>query len=99
MGLTILLCVFAGAVVVGLPVAFAMGIAAASAFWYEGFPSLITVQRTIGGRGTRWRQGHSDRQLVSRCRARVRRWPQTAPRPRAQHLRTHHKSDQSTGEH
>ncbi|WP_341367550.1 TRAP transporter large permease [Yoonia sp. BS5-3] len=49
MGLTLLLCVFAGAVVVGLPVAFAMGIAAGVAFWYEGFPALITVQRTLGG--------------------------------------------------
>lgn len=33
MGLTILMLVFGVGVVVGMPVAFAMGIAAASAFW------------------------------------------------------------------
>ncbi|MDV7143208.1 TRAP transporter large permease [Tropicimonas sp. TH_r6] len=49
MGLAILLGMFAGAVVIGVPVAFAMGIAAASAFWYEGFPLLITFQRTMSG--------------------------------------------------
>lgn len=49
MGLTILLCVFGFGVVIGMPVAFAMGIAAASAFWYEGFPMLITFQRATAG--------------------------------------------------
>ena len=49
MGLTILLGVFALGVVIGMPVAFAMGIAAASAFWYEGFPTLITFQRATAG--------------------------------------------------
>ncbi len=49
MGLGILLGVFGGCVVLGIPVAFAMGIAAASAFWYEGFPLLITFQRSISG--------------------------------------------------
>ena len=49
MGLTILLVIFGGCVVLGVPVAFAMGIAAASAFWYEGFPLLITFQRSISG--------------------------------------------------
>lgn len=49
MGLTILLCIFFLCVVLGVPVAFAMGIAAASAFWYEGFPMLITFQRSISG--------------------------------------------------
>lgn len=49
MGLTILLLAFVGLVVVGMPVAFAMGIAAASAFWYEGFPMLITFQRATSG--------------------------------------------------
>ncbi|SFR45792.1 TRAP transporter large permease [Litoreibacter janthinus] len=49
MGLTILLLVFGLLVVVGMPVAFAMGIAAASAFWYEGFPMLITFQRATAG--------------------------------------------------
>lgn len=49
MGLAILLGIFGGCVVLGIPVAFAMGIAAASAFWYEGFPLLITFQRSISG--------------------------------------------------
>ncbi len=49
MGLIILLCVFGGGVVIGMPVAFAMGIAAASAFWWEGFPMLITFQRATAG--------------------------------------------------
>jgi tripartite ATP-independent transporter DctM subunit len=49
MGLAILLCVFGVGVIVGAPVAFAMGIAAAAAFWYEGFPMLITFQRATAG--------------------------------------------------
>ena len=49
MGLGILLFVFGFGVVIGVPVAFAMGIAAASAFWYEGFPLLITFQRATAG--------------------------------------------------
>ncbi|MCL4117874.1 UNVERIFIED_CONTAM: hypothetical protein GTU68_030023 [Idotea baltica] len=32
-----------------MPVAFAMGIAALTAFWYEGFPLLITFQRSLSG--------------------------------------------------
>jgi tripartite ATP-independent transporter DctM subunit len=49
MGLAILLGIFGGCVVLGVPVAFAMGIAAASAFWFEGFPLLITFQRSLSG--------------------------------------------------
>ena len=49
MGLTILLGVFGVGVVIGAPVAFAMGFAAAAAFWYEGFPMLITFQRATAG--------------------------------------------------
>ncbi|MBB5721673.1 tripartite ATP-independent transporter DctM subunit [Loktanella ponticola] len=49
MGLLILMLVFGLLVVVGMPVAFAMGIAAASAFWFEGFPMLITFQRATAG--------------------------------------------------
>lgn len=52
MGLAILLGIFGGAVVLGIPVAFAMGIAALSAFWYEGFPLLITFQRSVSGIST-----------------------------------------------
>ena len=49
MGLAILLLTFGVFVVIGMPVAFAMGIAAASAFWFEGFPMLITFQRATAG--------------------------------------------------
>ncbi len=49
MGLAILLGVFGVSVVIGIPVAFAMGLAAASAFFFEGFPLLITFQRIISG--------------------------------------------------
>ncbi len=49
MGLAILLGVFAIGIVIGMPVAFAMGIAAATAFWFEGFPMLITFQRAMAG--------------------------------------------------
>jgi tripartite ATP-independent transporter DctM subunit len=49
MGLALLLGVFALCVVIGTPVAFALGIAALSAFWYEGLPLLIVFQRMVAG--------------------------------------------------
>ncbi|UOM35055.1 TRAP transporter large permease [Acuticoccus sp. I52.16.1] len=49
MGLLLLLGTFALGIVIGMPVAFAMGIAAATAFFYEGFPMLITFQRATSG--------------------------------------------------
>ncbi|MEP1765611.1 MAG: TRAP transporter large permease [Sulfitobacter sp.] len=49
MGLAILLGIFGACVVLGVPVAFAMGMAALTAFWYEGFPLLITFQRSVSG--------------------------------------------------
>lgn len=49
MGLFILLGVFAICVVIGLPVAFALGVAAVSAFYYEGLPMMIAFQRIISG--------------------------------------------------
>jgi tripartite ATP-independent transporter DctM subunit len=49
MGLALLLGVFALCVVIGTPVAFALGIAALSAFWYEGLPLLIVFQRIVSG--------------------------------------------------
>lgn len=49
MGLALLLGIFAICVVMGVPVAFAMGIAALTAFWYEGFPMLLTFQRSVSG--------------------------------------------------
>ena len=49
MGLLILLGVFAICVVIGMPVAFAIGVAAVSAFFYEGLPVMIAFQRIISG--------------------------------------------------
>lgn len=49
MGLAILMGMFGLGIVIGMPVAFAMGIAAATAFWFEGFPMLITFQRATAG--------------------------------------------------
>lgn len=49
MGLLILLGVFALCVVIGVPVAFALGVAAVAAFFYEGLPLVIAFQRIISG--------------------------------------------------
>jgi len=49
MGLTILLLVFASCVFMGVPVAFALGIAAVSAFFSEGLPLMIAFQRIVSG--------------------------------------------------
>lgn len=49
MGLLLMLGVFALCVVIGVPVAFALGVAAVAAFFYEGLPLLIAFQRIISG--------------------------------------------------
>lgn len=49
MGLLLLLGMFAFCVVIGVPVAFAMGISAILVFFYEGFPLIIPFQRIISG--------------------------------------------------
>ncbi len=49
MGLVVLLGSFAATLLLGVPVAFAMGISAALTFWFEGLPLLMTFQRTISG--------------------------------------------------
>jgi len=49
MGLLILIGVFALCVVIGMPVAFALGVASVSAFFYEGLPMMIAFQRIISG--------------------------------------------------
>lgn len=49
MGIFVLLGLFAICVVIGTPVAFALGIAALSAFAYEGLPLMIGFQRIISG--------------------------------------------------
>ena len=48
-GLWLLLGVFALCVIIGLPVAFALGIAAAAAFLNEGLPLLFVPQRIVAG--------------------------------------------------
>ncbi|HMB47281.1 MAG TPA: TRAP transporter large permease [Afifellaceae bacterium] len=49
MGLLILLGLFAVCVIIGVPVAFALGVAALAAIAYEGLPLLIGFQRIISG--------------------------------------------------
>lgn len=49
MGLLVLLGLFSICVVIGTPVAFALGISAIAAFWYEGLPLMIGFQRIISG--------------------------------------------------
>ncbi|NKC12137.1 MAG: TRAP transporter large permease subunit [Gammaproteobacteria bacterium] len=49
MGLAVLLGLFALLVVIGTPVAFALGIAAVAAFFYEGLPLIVAFQRIVSG--------------------------------------------------
>ena len=49
MGLLLLLGLFAVCVVIGVPVAFALGISALAAFAFEGLPLMIGFQRIISG--------------------------------------------------
>ncbi|EAR52555.1 DedA family protein [Oceanicola granulosus HTCC2516] len=49
MGLLVLLGLFGLCVLIGTPVAFALGISAIAAFWYEGLPLMIGFQRIISG--------------------------------------------------
>ena len=44
MGLLIMMGIFAFGVVIGVPVAFALGIGAVSAFYFEGLPLIIAFQ-------------------------------------------------------
>ncbi len=49
MGLLVLLGLFAICVVIGLPIAFALGISALAAFAFEGLPLMIGFQRIVSG--------------------------------------------------
>ncbi len=49
MGLLILLAVFAFCVVIGMPVAFALGVASVGTFIFEELPLMIAFQRIISG--------------------------------------------------
>jgi tripartite ATP-independent transporter DctM subunit len=52
MGLIILFGLFFGAMLIGVPVAFSMGIAAVCGFLYEGFPLFVAFQRILSGIST-----------------------------------------------
>ena len=49
MGFLLLLGAFALSVIIGVPVAFALGISALVAFWYEGLPLFVGFQRIVAG--------------------------------------------------
>ena len=49
MGLIILFGLFAGGLICGMPVAFAIGLAAVGGFVYEGLPLFIGFQRVLSG--------------------------------------------------
>lgn len=49
MGIFVLLGIFALCVAIGAPVAFALGISAIAAFWFEGLPLMIGFQRIVSG--------------------------------------------------
>ncbi|AUG55557.1 TRAP transporter large permease [Thalassospira marina] len=52
MGITLLLGLFAFGIIIGMPVAFALGLAALSAFLYEGLPYFVAFQRLSSGVGS-----------------------------------------------
>ena len=49
MGLLLLFGAFAFCLVIGVPVAFALGISAIAAFWFEGLPLFVGFQRLVAG--------------------------------------------------
>lgn len=49
MGLTLLLMVFVICVIAGIPIAFALGVAALATATYQGIPELIVFQRIVAG--------------------------------------------------
>lgn len=52
MGLLILFGLFFAAMIAGVPVAFAMGIASVATFYYEGLPLFVAFQRILSGIST-----------------------------------------------
>ena len=48
-GLALLLLTFAFCVVIGVPVAFALGVSALVAFWWESLPLFVAFQRIVAG--------------------------------------------------
>lgn len=48
-GLALMLLTFAGCVIIGVPVAFSLGVAALLAFWAEGLPLFVAFQRIVSG--------------------------------------------------
>ncbi|MDT8344973.1 MAG: TRAP transporter large permease subunit, partial [Thermohalobaculum sp.] len=49
MGLVVLFGVFFAAMVAGVPVAFALGLATVAGFVYEGLPLFVAFQRILAG--------------------------------------------------
>ncbi|MDE3080366.1 MAG: TRAP transporter large permease [Paracoccaceae bacterium] len=49
MGLTLLFGIFFFGLLVGMPVAFALGLAAVGGFFYEGIPLFVAFQRVVAG--------------------------------------------------
>jgi tripartite ATP-independent transporter DctM subunit len=49
MSLLILLGLFAVGVIIGMPVAFALGVSALATFWWEGLPLMVAFQRIVSG--------------------------------------------------
>ena len=49
MGLLLLFAIFFGAMIVGVPVAFALGLATIGGFLYEGIPLFVAFQRIMSG--------------------------------------------------
>ena len=49
MGFLLLLGAFAFCVIIGMPVAFALGLSAIAAFWFEGLPLFVGFQRIVAG--------------------------------------------------
>ncbi|MFC2969360.1 TRAP transporter large permease [Acidimangrovimonas pyrenivorans] len=49
MGLTLLFGTFFLGLLIGMPVAFALGLAAVCGFWYEGLPLFLAFQRIVSG--------------------------------------------------
>ncbi len=49
MSLVILLGLFAVGVIIGMPVAFALGVSALATFWWEGLPLMVAFQRIVSG--------------------------------------------------
>ncbi|MEL7414781.1 MAG: hypothetical protein AAGJ92_02695, partial [Pseudomonadota bacterium] len=60
MGFLLLMGAFALCVTIGVPVAFALGISAIVAFWFEGLPLFVGFQRIVAGKRDRDPDRHAE---------------------------------------